>query len=102
MAGRIGPMSALETSLLDLDIRAIGEGFRGRAWSPVEVVQAALERIESSEPALHAWVLVDPEHALRTAALAEQELSNGTDRGPLHGIPVGIKDIFDVAGWPTR
>jgi aspartyl-tRNA(Asn)/glutamyl-tRNA(Gln) amidotransferase subunit A len=102
MAGRIGLMSALETSLLDLDIRAIGDGFRRRAWSPVEVVQAALERIESSEPALHAWVLVDADQALRVAALAEQELSNGIDRGPLHGIPVGIKDIFDVAGWPTR
>src|SRR5919112_1284493 len=95
-------MSESNSSLLDLGIRAVGDGFRRGTWSPADVVQAALERIESSEPALHAWVLVDPEHALRTAALAEQELSNDTDRGPLHGIPIGIKDIFDVAGWPTR
>src|SRR3954453_1142619 len=102
MAGRIDLMSASDTSLLDLGIRPIGDGFRRRTWSPVEVVQASLDRIEGSEPALHAWVLVDPEQALRAAAHAEQELSNGTDRGPLHGIPIGIKDIFHVAGWPTR
>ena len=95
-------MSASDTSLLDLGIRAVGDGFRRRSWSPVEVVQAALERIEATEPELHAWVLVDPEQALRAAAQAEHELMTGTDRGPLHGIPIGIKDIFDVAGWPTR
>ena len=95
-------MSALDASLLDLDIRAIGDGFRRRAWSPIEVVQAALERIESSEPALHAWVLVDREHALRAAALAEQEL------GDRHRSRSAARDSdrdqghFDVAGWPTR
>ena len=95
-------MSISDASLLDLGIRAIGDGFRRRTWSPVDVVQAALHRIESSEPALHAWVLVDAEAALSAAAQAERELINGTDRGALHGIPIGIKDIFDVAGWPTR
>ena len=95
-------MSVSNTSVLDLGIRAAGNGFRRRSWSPVEVVQAALERIEASEPELHAWVLVDGEQALRAAAQAEHELMNGTDRGTLHGIPIGIKDIFDVAGWPTR
>jgi aspartyl-tRNA(Asn)/glutamyl-tRNA(Gln) amidotransferase subunit A len=95
-------MNVWDSSALDLGIRAVGDGFRSRSWSPVEVVQAALDRIASSEPELHAWVLVDAEHALRTAAEAERELGTGTDRGPLHGIPIGIKDIFDVAGWPTR
>ncbi len=95
-------MSVSDTSLLDLGIRAIGDGYRRRKWSPIAIAQAALERIESSEPALHAWVLVDPEQALGAAAQAEQELMSGMDRGPLHGIPIGIKDIFDVAGWPTR
>ncbi len=95
-------MSVSDTSLLDLGIRAIGDGYRRRRWSPIDVAQSALERIESSEPALHAWVLVDPEQALGTAARAERELMSGMDRGPLHGIPIGIKDIFDVAGWPTR
>jgi aspartyl-tRNA(Asn)/glutamyl-tRNA(Gln) amidotransferase subunit A len=95
-------MSTSDRSLLDLGIRAVGDGYRRSLWSPVEVVHAALERIKSTEPKLHAWVLVDPDQALRAAAQAEHELVTGTDRGPLHGIPIGIKDIFDVAGWPTR
>jgi aspartyl-tRNA(Asn)/glutamyl-tRNA(Gln) amidotransferase subunit A len=95
-------MSTSDSSLLDLGIRAVGDGFRRRMWSPVEVVQAALDRIASSEPELHAWVFVDAEQALRAAAHAEREILSGTDRGALHGIPIGIKDIFDVAGWPTR
>lgn len=95
-------MSGSDTSLLDYGIRVIGDGYRRHEWSPIEVVHAALRRIELSDRALHAWVLVDAEHALQAAKQAEQELLNGTDRGPLHGIPVGIKDIFDVAGWPTR
>src|SRR5215212_3759418 len=95
-------MSTSNTSMLDLGIRAVGDGFRRRMWSPAEVVQAALERLASTEPELHAWVLVEPDQALRTAAQAEQELMTGMDRGPLHGIPTGIKDIFDVAGWPTK
>src|SRR5215212_4989726 len=95
-------MSTSNTSMLDLDIRAVGDGFRRRMWSPVEVVQAALERLASTEPELHAWVLVAPDQALRAAAQAERELMTGMVRGPLHGIPTGIKDIFDVAGWPTK
>ena len=75
-------MSRSDTSLLDLGIRAIGDGYRRRTWSPIEVVQAALERIESSESALHAWVLVDSERALGAAAQAEHELMSGIDRGP--------------------
>src|SRR5829696_487365 len=95
-------MSTSDRSQLDLGIRAVVDEYRRSLWSPVEVVHAALERIKSTEPKLHAWVLVDPDQALRAAAQAEHELVTGTDRGPLHGIPIGIKDIFDVAGWPTR
>src|SRR5215213_1227176 len=95
-------MSTSNTSVLDLGIRAVGDGFRRRMWSPVEVVQAALDRLASTERELHAWVLVAADQALRAASQAEQELMTGTDRGPLHGIPMGIKDIFDVAGWPTK
>jgi aspartyl-tRNA(Asn)/glutamyl-tRNA(Gln) amidotransferase subunit A len=95
-------MTVSDESLLDLGIRAAGDGFRQRSWSPVDIVRAALERTEATQPELHAWVLVDADQALHAAARAEQELLSGTDRGPLHGIPIGIKDIFDVAGWPTR
>lgn len=89
-------------SLLDLSIQTIGDGFRQGSWSPVDVTKATLERIEATEPLLHAWVSVDPDGALAAAGEAERALRAGTDRGPLHGVPIGIKDIFDVAGWPTR
>jgi aspartyl-tRNA(Asn)/glutamyl-tRNA(Gln) amidotransferase subunit A len=95
-------MMSSDTALLAASIREIGGGFRGRSLSPVDVTRAALTRIELTEPSLHAWVLVDAEGAIAAAAQAEREIESGMDRGPLHGIPVGIKDIFDVAGLPTR
>jgi aspartyl-tRNA(Asn)/glutamyl-tRNA(Gln) amidotransferase subunit A len=60
-----------------------------------------LERIDRYEPAIRAWVLVDPARARSEAEARDAELKKGYDRGPLHGIPVGIKDIFDVFDWPT-
>ena len=95
-------MTSSGGALLDAGIREIGDGFRRRSWSPVDVTRAALTRIEMTEPSLHAWVLIDSQRALAAAAKAEEELKAGIDRGPLHGIPLGIKDIFDVAGCPTR
>jgi aspartyl-tRNA(Asn)/glutamyl-tRNA(Gln) amidotransferase subunit A len=91
-----------DRSLLDMSIADVGAGFRRGEWTPVDVVHETLARMAWTEPVLHAWVTVDPERALSTAATATRELRDGTDRGPLHGIPVGIKDIYDVAGWPTR
>jgi aspartyl-tRNA(Asn)/glutamyl-tRNA(Gln) amidotransferase subunit A len=95
-------VTSTPVALSDLSIREIAVGYRSGLWSPVEVTRATLERIEVTEPALHAWVLVDSERALAAAEQTEQELKSGLDRGPLHGVPIGIKDIFDVAGWPTR
>jgi len=92
----------IDFSPLEHDIREIGIGYRQDSWSPVDVTSACLRRIEETEPALHAWVFVDRDGALQSAATAERELAEGIDRGPLHGIPIGVKDIFDVAGWPTR
>ncbi|MGH2618043.1 MAG: amidase family protein, partial [Thermomicrobiales bacterium] len=85
-----------------LSIREIGDGFREKRWSPVEITRDSLARIDATEPLLHAWVAVDPERALAAAKEAQRELLAGDDRGPLHGVPIGIKDIFDVAGWPTQ
>jgi aspartyl-tRNA(Asn)/glutamyl-tRNA(Gln) amidotransferase subunit A len=90
------------SSLLDLAIGEVATGYRHRRLSPVEVTQAALDRIDATEDVIHAWVLVDRDRALRAAEQAERELVSGLDRGPLHGVPIGVKDIFDVAGWPTR
>lgn len=95
-------MSGPPVGLLDLGIREIGAGYRRGDWTPEEVFRASLSRIEATEPLVHAWVSVNAAGALAAAALTGQELRNGLDRGPLHGIPIGIKDIFDVAGMPTR
>lgn len=72
-----------------------------RQLSPVELVQSALNRIEAVDEKLNAFVLVIGEQALEAARLAEKEIVDGRYRGPLHGIPIGIKDLYDVAGLPT-
>jgi Asp-tRNA(Asn)/Glu-tRNA(Gln) amidotransferase A subunit family amidase len=67
----------------------------------VELANAALRQIDALELAVRAWVVVDRDGALQAAQAADDALRRGVDRGPLHGIPVGIKDIIDVAGLPT-
>ncbi|WP_411138603.1 amidase [Streptomyces sp. C10] len=69
--------------------------------SPVELTGSELERIDAVEERLGAYVSVTGEVARRSAALAEREIAAGRYRGPLHGIPFGLKDLIDVAGLPT-
>jgi Asp-tRNA(Asn)/Glu-tRNA(Gln) amidotransferase A subunit family amidase len=69
--------------------------------SPVGLVEQALERIDALDEQVRAWVCVDREAALATAAEREAETRAGRISGALHGIPVGVKDIFDVAGMVT-
>jgi aspartyl-tRNA(Asn)/glutamyl-tRNA(Gln) amidotransferase subunit A len=72
-----------------------------RELSPVELTRALLERIERLDPQLNVFIRLDAEAAIAAAKAAEQEIAAGRPRGPLHGVPVGIKDIIDVAGLPT-
>jgi len=72
-----------------------------RELSPVELVRAQLERIDARNPALHAYLVVLAESALEEARAAEKELAAGRVRGPLHGVPIGVKDLCDVAGVVT-
>jgi aspartyl-tRNA(Asn)/glutamyl-tRNA(Gln) amidotransferase subunit A len=95
-------MTQASSDLLELSIQELGDGFRQKRWSPLEVARASLARIEATEPHLHAWVGMDTDRALASAAQAEREIASGQDRGPLHGVPIGIKDIYDVAGLPTH
>jgi aspartyl-tRNA(Asn)/glutamyl-tRNA(Gln) amidotransferase subunit A len=74
---------------------------RRKDVSPVELTRACLDRIEKLNPALNAFITVTAESALAEARAAEAEISRGDWRGPLHGIPVALKDIIDVAGTPT-
>ena len=72
-----------------------------RDLSPVTLMQALLDRTARLDPKLNAFIRVDAEAAMAAARAAEAEAASGRLRGPLHGVPVGIKDIIDVAGLPT-
>jgi len=69
---------------------------------PIDLVEHCLERIEQLEAKVKAWVFVDSAGARCEAQRLEKLQQEDQDLGPLHGIPVGIKDIIDVAGWPTQ
>ena len=69
--------------------------------SPVEVIQAHLDRIDKTEPVLNSFITLLPEEALTAARRAESEIGSGKSRGPLHGIPVGLKDLYNTAGVRT-
>src|SRR5438552_2999870 len=82
-------------------IRAAAEEIRHRRLTPTELLDRCLEQIERYESRVRAWVFVDREGAKAAAARLTAEVRQGQWRGPLHGIPLGIKDIFDVFDWPT-
>jgi len=76
----------------------IGDGLRSGKETALELVARALESVD---PGLNAFVTLDPEGAEAAARWADEERASGVDRGPLHGVPVAVKDIIDVAGLPT-
>lgn len=81
-------------------IASIGALVRAGSVSPVDLVNACLGRIEARRE-LNAFITVRAEAALDEARVAARELAAGQDRGPLHGIPVSVKDLIDVEGTPT-
>ena len=82
-------------------IDGLARRLRSRDISSTEMVEACLRRIDADNARLNAYILVMAEWARRQAAEADRELAAGLDRGPLHGIPVSVKDIFDIAGTVT-
>jgi aspartyl-tRNA(Asn)/glutamyl-tRNA(Gln) amidotransferase subunit A len=74
---------------------------RARKLSPVELTRECLERIEHLNPSLNAFIMVTADLALQQSRRAEAEIAKGNYRGALHGIPIGLKDLFDTAGIPT-
>src|SRR5439155_416600 len=93
--------SMRSTELSALGVREAAAAIRAGALSPVELVDACLARIRALDGGLKAWAHVDERGARATAREREAEAREGRLRGPLHGVPVGVKDIFDVAGLPT-
>ncbi|MER8101926.1 amidase [Kitasatospora sp. NPDC094016] len=85
----------------ELSLATAAEEIRARRLSPVELVDSVLDRIEQVEPHLGAYVAVTAERARRAAREAEREAARGLHRGPLHGVPMGLKDLIDVAGLAT-
>ena len=69
--------------------------------SPVELMESLLARAESLEPRLNVWVTLDRDRATESARQREREVSEGAALGPLHGVPIGVKDIFYTAGMKT-
>jgi Asp-tRNA(Asn)/Glu-tRNA(Gln) amidotransferase A subunit family amidase len=78
--------------------RAIRDG----AISAEQLVQACLARVREVDGQVQAWQYLDPEHALAQARARDQDRREGRPAGPLHGVPVGIKDIIDTADMPTE
>jgi len=89
------------TALHWLSIAEASQAFAARALSPVELLSSLLERIGRLDPRLHAFIRLDADAAMEAARAVEKEIAAGRKRGPLHGVPIGVKDIIDVAGLPT-
>ena len=82
-------------------IEAFAQGLRDRRFSAAEFVDDLLRRVAERNPRLNAFILVTADLARQQAREADRELQQGRDRGPLHGVPISVKDLFDVAGTPT-
>ncbi|NIH81538.1 amidase [Amycolatopsis viridis] len=82
-------------------ITELGRALRRREISAAQLAADAVRAVRDRNAALNAFVLVDEAGAAEAARRADQELASGLDRGPLHGIPVAVKDLIDMAGLPT-
>ena len=90
-----------DNELIYLSATELGRRIRRREVSPVEAADAYLRRIERVEPTLNAYITVLADEAIESARRAESEIAAGMDRGPLHGVPVGVKDQIHTAGILT-
>ncbi len=101
--GRISaPKSASDADLAFLTVHELGTLLRNKKISSVELTKVFLRRIKELNPQINCIVTLCEDLALREAAQADAEIAAGKVRGPLHGIPYGIKDLFAVKGYPTQ
>ena len=91
----------MTSELCYLSIAETGPLLKSQQLSPVELTNAFLDRIEAIDSRIHSFVLVTREEALRQANEAEREIASNRYRGPLHGIPIGLKDLIETAGIRT-
>jgi aspartyl-tRNA(Asn)/glutamyl-tRNA(Gln) amidotransferase subunit A len=90
------------TELWGLSISEAGRGLARRDYSAADLLESTLERLTETEPAVHAYVTLMEESARRQASAADEEMRRGRWRGPLHGIPVGVKDLCYTEGVATQ
>ncbi len=84
-----------------LSAAALGRRINIKKVSPTEAVNAYIERVDALDGQLGSYTLLGREEALGEAAERERELASGNSRGPLHGVPVAVKEQIDARGWPT-
>src|SRR5690242_13561755 len=90
-----------QSGLHDLELVELGRRLRTKEISPVEATRAQLERIEAFDRRLCSYALVTADLALEQARAAEAEIIKGNIRGPLHGVPIAVKDLCWTKGIPT-
>jgi aspartyl-tRNA(Asn)/glutamyl-tRNA(Gln) amidotransferase subunit A len=84
-----------------MTIEEFGRRLRARQITSAQVTDECLRRVDADNPRLNAFICVFADEARRQARDADEEIAAGRDRGPLHGVPISIKDLFDVRGVPT-
>jgi len=84
-----------------MTIEEFARRLRAREMTALEITNSCLQRIDQLQPSLNAFIHVMADAAKRDAEAADRELASGRDRGPLHGVPIAVKDIIDVRGVPT-
>ena len=89
------------SSAWKLSIAEAGAAIRDRSFSSAALTKMMMDRIAAIDPKLRSYVTVLEYDALKAAAAADTEIASGRHRGPLHGIPIAIKDIFDTKGVKT-
>ncbi|MDE0300393.1 MAG: amidase [Candidatus Poribacteria bacterium] len=90
------------SNILHLPITTLAKLIRSGEISPVELIESAFEAIDRGNPELNAFITLFREQSLEGARQAEREIREGHIRGPLHGMPIALKDIIHVTGAPTR
>ncbi|MBV8611195.1 MAG: amidase, partial [Singulisphaera sp.] len=98
---RAGESAKESGDLTTMSLAEASDLVHRKKLSPVELTKACLARIERLNPALNCFIRVTAGSALAQAREAENEIQRGTWRGPLHGIPIALKDLFDTAGVKT-
>ncbi len=88
-------------NLASLTLTAARDAIRTKQISPLELTRAYLERIEALNPKFNAYITVTAESAVAEAHAATEAVMRGAELGPLHGLPLALKDLFDVRGVPT-